>query len=90
MEQQTFGLFSKEIQEQIAKFLETMLGNVAEESKNKGGKRYFKKKDFCEEIGISYGTLAKWLTKGLKVIHVEQITMIDMRDAEKFLQDHKI
>lgn len=89
MEQQQ-GLFSSEIEKQIALSLEIILKDVAEKSGKEPTKRYFKKKDFCKEIGISFNSCQLWITKGLPVVQVEGVLLIDMRDAEKFLQDHKI
>lgn len=52
-------------------------------------KRYFRKKEFCKEMGISNNTLSLWIRKGLPVIQIEGISMIDMDDAVSFLNKHK-
>ncbi|MFL2137838.1 hypothetical protein [Desemzia sp. FAM 23991] len=90
MEQQEYSVFSKEIEQQIARSLQIILNDVVEKNQNEDTKRYYKKKDFCKEMSISFSTLQGWVTKGLPIIQVEGISLIDMRDAEKFLQDHKI
>ena len=90
MEQQ-YSILSKEIETQIAITLQKVLNNVAEDNKNKSTKIFYKKKDFCKEVGISYNTLQLWINKeNLPVIQVEGLSLIDMRDAERFLEKHKI
>lgn len=89
MEQQ-YSMFSKELEEQIARTVISIVNNTAVETMNKGGQRYMKKKTFCEEMQISFNSLQVWIAKGLPVVQIEGISLIDMRDAEKFLQEHKI
>lgn len=88
--EQEYTMFSKELEEQIARTVITIVNSTADKAINRDGKRYLKKKDFCKEMSISFSTLRVWVAKGLPVIQVEGITLVDMRDAEKFLQDHKL
>lgn len=85
-----YNMFSKELEEKIVNTIITIVNNTAVEARNKGGRRYLKKKDFCREFGISFNSLKLWESKGLKVIQVEGISLIDTLDVEKFLEKHKI
>lgn len=85
-----YNIFSKEIEEQIASTVITIVNSTAVDAINKGDRRYYKKKAFCAQMQISHNTLQGWIANGLPCIQVEGISLIDMRDAEIFLQAHKI
>lgn len=90
MQEQTYSMFSNELEEKIAERVIAIVTETAMEAKLEGNKRYFKKNAFCEEMSISFNSLQGWLRMGLPVIQVEGITMIDMQDAIEFLNKHKI
>ncbi|WP_034551661.1 hypothetical protein [Carnobacterium funditum] len=90
MENQVFGMFSKELEKQIIDTVTKVIMSTAADTKVNSGKRYFKKKDFCTEVCISYNTLSAWIDNGLKVIQIDGISLIDMQDAVQFLNKHKI
>lgn len=90
MKEQTFSIFSEEtekvISEAVLKIIFQTQSNVA----LNGKKRFLKKKEFCKEVGISNNTLSVWIKKGLPVIQVEGISLIDMEDAIKFFNQNKV
>lgn len=90
IEKQTLSIFSKELENQIMETVTKVIINTATDTRLNNRKRYFKKKDFCSELSISYNTLSAWITNGLKVIQIDGITLIDMEDANQFLNKHKI
>lgn len=83
-------LFSKDIQQGVASELMTLINEVKAESQKLPSKRYFKKKDFCQEVGISFNTLQKWINElGFKVVIIDGLQLIDMQDAVEFFNKHK-
>lgn len=89
MQNQIISLFSEEVQKQIAETVISIVTKTANETLQKPAKRYYKKKEFCQEVGIANNTLTLWINRGLKVIQIEGITMIDMNDAIQFINEHK-
>lgn len=85
-----YNMFSKRLEDKITNNVITIVNSAAVEAMKKSDRRYYKKKAFCTQMQISHNTLQGWITKGLPCIQVEGISLIDMRDAEKFLQAHKI
>lgn len=89
MQNQSISLFSEDIQKQIAETVISIVTKTANETLQRPAKRYYKKKDFCQELQIANNTLTIWINKGLPVIQIEGITMIDMNDAIRFINEHK-
>lgn len=90
MNAQELKFFSDDLEKLVAETVIKVINNTAASVKENSSKRYFKKKAFCEEMEISFNTLANWIKMGLPVIQVEGIQLIDMQDAVKFLSEHKI
>lgn len=84
------NLFSDDLEKRVAETVTQVIASAAASAKENNTKRYFKKKAFCEEMEISFSTLSNWIKKGLPTIQIEGIQLIDMKDAEKFLNEHKI
>lgn len=89
MQNQSISLFSEEVQKQIAETVISIVTKTANETLQKPAKRYYKKKEFCQEVGIANNTLTLWINRGLKVSQIEGISLIDMNDAIKFINEHK-
>lgn len=87
---QVFSMFSKELENKIVDTVTEVIMNTAAHTKANSDKRYFKKKDFCAELSISFNTLSSWINNGLKVIQIDGISLIDMQDAIQFFDEHKI
>lgn len=80
--------FQKEIemllQETARKVIAEVSGNPLER------KEYLQKKEACQLLGISFGTLQKMEAMGLKTIHIQGKQLISKKTLTAFLESHEI
>lgn len=89
MQNQAVNMFSEDLEKLIGEAIRHVVKDTVDQTQQQSSKRYYKKKEFCKEMGIVYNTLTVWINKGLPVIQVEGLTLIDMEDAIRFLNNHK-
>lgn len=83
---------SDEVQKQLEELFQQSARQVFKEVREKElhTKEYMKLKEACEYVGISYGTLQKWIREeDLKVIDVSGIKMIAKQTINTFLLERE-
>ena len=90
MQEPNISMFSDDLENRIAETVISIVTKSASDTLYKPTKRFYRKKEFCQEIGIANNTLSLWINKGLKVSQIEGVQLIDMEDAIQFINEHKI
>ncbi|WP_086351160.1 helix-turn-helix domain-containing protein [Candidatus Enterococcus clewellii] len=57
--------------------------------KRKNSARYMTKKEAAAYCGVSFNTLQRFISLGLKVIMIDGMTRIDKNDCDEFMQKNK-
>lgn len=91
MQNQNISFFSEEMEKQITETVISLVTETINETLQKPQKKFFRKKEFCEEVGCSFNTLQKWIHElGLPVVSLSGTQFISWDDFVIFTKKHTI
>lgn len=69
--------------------IKTIEDTLKEYVQKQVAKDYYTLSEACDYLNISYNTLMKWNTLGLKIIMVQGVKRIAKKDIDEFLSEYR-